>query len=149
MSDQPGAGSGVPSVPSATTVATPDVIPVVRYADPRAGIAFLTEAFGFTATAVHDAPDGGVTHAELVHEGGMVMVGGRGGGGVLPADTGPAVVYVVVEDPDAHHDRAVAAGAEVLQAPVDQEYGSREYTARDPEGNIWSFGTYRPAPVAG
>jgi uncharacterized glyoxalase superfamily protein PhnB len=149
MSEQPGAGNGVPSVASATTVATPDVIPVVRYADARAAITFLTEAFGFTATHVYDGEDGGVAHAELTWEGGMVMLGTKGQGSVLPAETGPSVVYVVVDDPDAHHERAVAAGADVLQELTDQDYGSREYTARDPEGNIWSFGTYRPAPVAG
>jgi uncharacterized glyoxalase superfamily protein PhnB len=53
-------------------------------------------------------------------------------------------VYVVVEDADAHHARAVAAGAEIVLPLRDQDYGSRDYSARDPEGNIWSFGTYRP-----
>ncbi len=149
MSEQSGAGSGVPSVASALTVATPDVVPVVRYADARAAVQFLTDAFGFTTSQVHDGPDGTVAHAELVWAGGMVMLGTAGQGSVLPEKTGPSVVYVVVDDPDAHHERAVAAGAEVLQDLTDQEYGSREYTARDPEGNIWSFGTYRPAPVAG
>ena len=149
MSEQSGAGSGVPSVASATTVATPDVIPVIRYSDARAAVQFLGDAFGFTATQVYDGPDGSVAHAELTWEGGMVMLGQKGQGGVLPDDTGPSVVYVVVDDPDAHHERAVAAGAEVLQGLTDQDYGSREYTARDPEGNVWSFGTYRPAPVAG
>lgn len=55
--------------------------------------------------------------------------------------------YVVVEDPDAHHNhkRAQAAGAEIVRELTDQDYGSREYSARDPEGNLWSFGTYDPA----
>jgi uncharacterized glyoxalase superfamily protein PhnB len=53
-------------------------------------------------------------------------------------------LYVVVEDADAHHDRAKAAGAEIVMAPRDTDYGSRDYAAKDPEGNTWYFGTYRP-----
>jgi uncharacterized glyoxalase superfamily protein PhnB len=51
---------------------------------------------------------------------------------------------VVVEDPDAHHARAKAAGADVIRELEDQDYGSRDYSARDFEGNTWSFGTYNP-----
>ena len=57
--------------------------------------------------------------------------------------------YVVVDDPDAHHDRAVAAGANVVMPLTDQDYGSRDYAARDPEGNQWSFGTYQPVAHSG
>ena len=53
-------------------------------------------------------------------------------------------LYVVVEDADAHHDRAKAAGAEIVMALRDTDYGSRDYAAKDPEGNTWYFGTYRP-----
>jgi uncharacterized glyoxalase superfamily protein PhnB len=53
-------------------------------------------------------------------------------------------IYAIVEDPDAHHVRAKAAGAEILRELTDQDYGSRDYSARDPEGHLWSFGTYRP-----
>jgi uncharacterized glyoxalase superfamily protein PhnB len=51
---------------------------------------------------------------------------------------------VAVDDPDAHHARAKAAGAVIMMELTDQDYGSREYAARDPEGNVWCFGTYRP-----
>ena len=57
---------------------------------------------------------------------------------------GPVVVYVVVDDPDALHDRAVTAGAEIVMGLTDQDYGSRDFAVRDPHGNIWSFCTYRP-----
>jgi uncharacterized glyoxalase superfamily protein PhnB len=53
-------------------------------------------------------------------------------------------MYVAVDDPDAHCEQARAAGAEIVQEITEQEYGSREYAARDPEGHTWSFGTYRP-----
>ena len=58
---------------------------------------------------------------------------------------GRASLYLVVDDPDAHHARALEAGAELVRDLKDEDYGSRAYTARDPEGNLWSFGTYRPA----
>jgi uncharacterized glyoxalase superfamily protein PhnB len=53
-------------------------------------------------------------------------------------------LYVAVDDPDAHHARASEAGATIERELNETDYGSREYTARDPEGNLWSFGTYRP-----
>ena len=58
---------------------------------------------------------------------------------------GRAWVYVAVDDPDSHYERAKAAGAEVLGEPHDAIGGrQRGNSARDPEGNLWSFGTYRP-----
>ena len=49
-----------------------------------------------------------------------------------------------MDDPDAHHDRAKASGADIVMELTDQPNGSREYAAEDPEGNVWSFGTYDP-----
>jgi len=124
------------------------IVPVIRYADADAAITFLTSAFGLIAGQVNRNDDGSVGHAELSSGDAVIMLGTRSDP-PGPFDGGPAVVYVVVDDPDAHHDKATAAGAEVIDELVDQPYGSREYAARDPEGNVWSFGTYRPqaAPV--
>lgn len=58
------------------------------------------------------------------------------------------VGHVVVADPDAHHQRAKAAGAQIIKELEDQDYGSRDYSARDLEGNLWSFGTYDPSNPA-
>ena len=49
---------------------------------------------------------------------------------------------MVTDQPDALHDRAVAAGATIVRGLRDEEYGSRGFSATDPEGNLWSFGTY-------
>lgn len=117
--------------------------PTLRYTDAKAAIAFLTRAFALTEQQVATAEDGTIAHAELSWEGGVVMLGTR----TDPPgafDTGRAVLYLPVDDVDAHHDRAVAAGAEIVHGLTDQPYGSREYVARDPEGNLWCFGTYRP-----
>ncbi|RMB81939.1 VOC family protein [Streptomyces shenzhenensis] len=125
----------------------PSIYPTLLYADAKAAIEQLTEAFGFTELSVYEGEDGSVVHAELVQGNGAVMLGSKGRGGVfdtLMRDAGPAGVYIVVDDVDAHHQRAVDHGAEILLPPTDQDYGSRDYTARDAEGNIWSFGTYAP-----
>jgi uncharacterized glyoxalase superfamily protein PhnB len=66
------------------------------------------------------------------------------GGEIYDQGTGTAVVYVAVDEVDSLHERARDAGAEIVMAPTDQDYGSRDFTARDPEGNLWSFGTHRP-----
>ncbi|MFJ5551527.1 VOC family protein [Streptomyces sp. NPDC093225] len=127
---------------------SPTVCPTLLYNDAKAAVRLLTEAFGFTRVAVYEADDGTVMHAELAYGTGVVMLGSKGRGGVFDTamgDAGPTGVYVVVEDVDAHHKRAVEHGVEILMEPTDQEYGSRDYMARDGEGNIWSFGTYAPA----
>ncbi|MCS0603202.1 VOC family protein [Streptomyces sp. LP11] len=125
----------------------PGVFPTLLYADARAAIRQLTEALGFTELSVYETEDGTVLHAELTQGNGAVMVGSRGRGGVFDTamrEAGPAGVYVVVDDVDAHHERALAHGVEILAPPADQDYGARDYLARDAEGNIWSFGTYAP-----
>ncbi|MGW4495555.1 VOC family protein [Streptomyces sp. NPDC004376] len=126
----------------------PSIYPTVLYADAKAAIGQLTEALGFTELTVYESEDGMVLHAELAQGNGAVMVGSKGRGGVFDSvmkDAGPAGVYIVVDDVDAHHQRAVEHGVEILMPPTDQDYGSRDYMARDAEGNVWSFGTYAPA----
>ena len=59
-------------------------------------------------------------------------------------DLGPTAVYAAIDDPDAIHARAVGVGVDIVMELTDQEYGSRGFAARDPEGNVWCFGTFRP-----
>jgi len=129
------------------TSALPSVYPVIRYRDAPAAIEFLTRAFQLGRSEVHEGPDGTVLHAQLTWGTGVVMLGSDSEGGDGPFDTGKTVVYLAVDDPDEHHDHAVAEGAEIVMELVDQPYGSRDYAALDPEGNVWSFGTYRPGPL--
>ncbi len=118
--------------------------PVLVYDDGAKAIQFLTQAFGFTEREAHKNPDGSIAHAELGYEGGVIGLSDRAKGERSIFDLGPCAIYVVVDDPDAHHDRAVAAGADVVYPLTDQEYGSRDYAVRDPEGFVWAFGTYVP-----
>ena len=127
----------------------PNISPVLRYRDAAAALDWLERAFGFERHQVIEDPGGTIAHAELRLGDAMIMLGS-----VRPPDSnaysavapppGSASIYVVVDDPDAHHARAREAGAEVVRALEDTDYGSREYSARDPEGNVWSFGTYQP-----
>lgn len=125
----------------------PTICPTLLYTDAKAAIRQLTEAFGFTQVAAYEGDGGIVQHAELSYGNGMVMLGSKGRGGAFDAamtGAGPAGVYMVVDDVDAHYKRAVEHDVEILMAPTDQDYGGRDYMARDSEGNVWSFGTYAP-----
>jgi uncharacterized glyoxalase superfamily protein PhnB len=122
----------------------PSISPVIRSPDPAAAMTFLEAAFGFRVHEVHEGPDGAIAHAEVAFGNGMVMVGPSTGGDSV-FDTGAQSIYVVADDVDALHDRAVAAGAEIVFPLTDQDYGSRDFSAKDPDGNVWSFGTYRPS----
>ena len=115
---------------------TPNVYPFTRYRDPEAALAWLSQAFALEEHAVHRGDNGAIVHAEVSHGPGIVMFGEGD-----PASQG---IYVAVEDADAHYEGAKAAGAEIVRELEDTSYGSREYTAKDPEGHVWSFGTYRP-----
>ncbi len=127
----------------------PNIFPAVRYADADAGVAFLKDAFGATEKAVHRGEDGVIRHAELALGTGVVMVGQHSEHGWLGGETprplsSTVSIYVVVPDPDRHQATAREAGAAVVRELENTDYGSREYSVRDPEGNLWSFGTYDP-----
>jgi uncharacterized glyoxalase superfamily protein PhnB len=119
------------------------IFPTLRYDDAGKAIDFLIDAFGFERHAVYSGDNGDVRHAELRLGNGLVMLGSANGDIGATRGRGGAI-YIVVGDPDAHADRARAAGAELIRDSHDTDYGSREYGARDPEGNVWSFGTYQP-----
>jgi uncharacterized glyoxalase superfamily protein PhnB len=127
----------------------PNIFPSVRYQDANAAIDWLKRAFGFEEHAVYRDDDGTVGHAELRLGIGMIMIGqvreadwmdGRAPDPLASAHG----IYVVIDDVDAHHDRAKAAGAEIVREPIDEDFGGRDYRVRDLEGNQWSFGNYDP-----
>jgi uncharacterized glyoxalase superfamily protein PhnB len=127
------------------------IIPALRYGDGQAAIDWLCKAFGFERKMVVPGEGGGIAHAELTLENGMVMLGdGETEYGrfvrppVPPERSNTQGTYVVVADVDGHYARAKAAGAEILLDIETHEYGGRDYTCRDPEGHVWTFGTYDP-----
>ena len=131
------------------TPPAPQVWPTLRAKDARALIRFLVEAFGFEETVVHGEGET-VHHAQLSWpEGGGVMLGSvreTDGRDLWPLRPGSFGAYVVTADPDTVHARAKAAGAEITTELHETDYGSRDFAARDPEGNRWSFGTYPGEP---
>lgn len=122
------------------------VVPTLRYSDAEAAMRWLVDVLGMEELAVYRDEDGTITHAELKWRTGYVMLGTKGEGAF--GSTGPAVTYLVESDSsaiDAGHRRAIEESADVVMAPSEQDYGSREFAVRDPEGNVWSIGTYDPA----
>lgn len=125
---------------------------IISYRDAPAAARFLEEAFGFVPTASYARADDPtvIEHAEMRWPlGGGIMYGTAGKddspfGQRIPGNDS---VYVVCDDPDRLFARATAAGAEVVRGLVDEDYGSRGFTVRDPEGNLWSFGTYAGEPM--
>jgi uncharacterized glyoxalase superfamily protein PhnB len=129
----------------------PQVWPTLRARDARALIRFLVDAFGFEETVVYG--DGDVVHhAQLSWPlGGGIMLGSAredGPSDEWPLQPGSFGAYVVTDDPDGLCQRARAAGAEIMSDVHETDYGSRDFAARDPEGNRWSFGTYPGEPRA-
>jgi len=121
----------------------PTFYPAFNYRDAAAAIDWLVRAFGFELILRVDDGKGGIAHAELAYEDGVIMLGSPN-----PL-MGPMAVqhtYVAVKDPDAHHARAKAAGAKIVMELRDTDYGSRDYACEDLEGHRWYFGTYRPGP---
>ena len=128
-----------------------NIIPGMRYRDAPAAIEWLCSAFGFSKNLVVPGPGDTIAHAQLVLGDGMIMLGS-----VADDDYGQVVktpqeaggntqsAYVVVDEIDAHYQRAMAAGAEIVMEIADQEYGGRLYSAKDPEGYLWNFGSYDP-----
>ena len=116
-----------------------DIIPSLRYQDAPAALDWLCIAFGFEPRFVVPDADGGITHARLTFGNAMIMLA------TARDDAfGPVQMLVRVADVDAHHARAVAAGAQVVVAPHDFAFGGRLYACRDPEGNLWNFGSHDP-----
>ncbi len=122
------------------------VFPCLTFKDAKASFDWLERALGAERVAVYEDDEGRVAHAEIRIGASTIMAGDeRAGSKATPP--GVSVVYVVIDDADAAYERAKAAGVEVTE-PVDQDYGSRDITVTDPDGNRWSLGTYAGAAAA-
>ena len=133
-----------------TTVAVGQVTmyPILGYRDLAAAIDWLCRVFSFEPLEIVQNEDGAYVHVELRLGDGVIMPTTQSKD--LDADNPwnqsltTQGLYVALDGVDTHYDRAVSEGAEILRPLAETDYGSREYTARDLEGNLWSFGTYRP-----
>jgi uncharacterized glyoxalase superfamily protein PhnB len=147
MSKPAGPGRSQTRSMNATTP-PPQVWPTLRARDARSLIRFLVDVVGFEETVVYGDGEQ-VDHAELSWPpGGGIMLGssrptGDDQCGLVP---GTFSAYVVADNIDGLYARVVAGRADITDTPHDTDYGSRDFALRDPEGNRWSFGTYRGAP---
>jgi len=128
------------------------IMPCLRYRDAPAAIDWLTKVLGFEATLIVPNEDGTIAHAQLSYGNGMVMLSSifdteYGRLMKQSAQIGGFVTqsaYLVVSDADEVHARCVKAGAPIVMELKDEDYGGRGFTCRDPEGHVWSIGTYDP-----
>ncbi len=127
------------------TTLAPTLYPLMRFNDAPAAIDFLGRAFGFVRREVITNPDGTIAHAELALGPSILMIGSDRDDPRLGRRAGKGWIYVAVDDADEHCRTARQEGAKIITEPFDTDYGSRDYTALDLEGNQWHFGTYRPA----
>jgi uncharacterized glyoxalase superfamily protein PhnB len=128
-------------VSAATVVAT------LRYRDAPAAIRFLRDGLGFELGHMSEDDQGRIVHAELWHGDDVLMLGSDRDDTPWDQQPGTGGTYVVLEgdaDVDSAFAAATAAGATAVSEPRSPEYGGRECIVRDPEGNLWSLGTYRP-----
>jgi uncharacterized glyoxalase superfamily protein PhnB len=120
-----------------------EIIPYLLYADCEAALDWLAEAFGLEEVLRYKGEQGYVNHAEMRLGDAVIYMGDPGDDYRNPKEVGHETVgiYCVVDDVDAHFERAKAAGAVIREEPEDKPYGIRSYTARDPEGHLWFFAT--------
>lgn len=126
----------------------PTLYATLQARDAAALIDFYVSAFGFVVAARYDDGDT-VAHAQLNWPDGRggIMLGSHKPGTAWSREPGTAGTYVVTTDPDALYERVAAAGADIIRPLSGTDYGSREFTVRDPEGNLWSFGDYAGEPT--
>ena len=120
---------------------TQQITPYLLYEDGEAAIEFLSGAFGFREVDRTTGGAGGL-HAELEVSlgGGRIYLGQPPAGFENPAKVGrTSLLYILVEDVDAHYERAQAAGATIIEEPNDLPFGHRRYGCSDPQGHEWFF----------
>jgi uncharacterized glyoxalase superfamily protein PhnB len=129
-------------------IEAPRLYPTMRCRDAEAMIRWLIDVVGFSERVIY-RKDGTINHAELSYGSSMLMLGqsrddeyGKLVGDLAGRRTD--AVYVAVDDPDALYARVRTAGAKIETELHTTDYGSRDFACRDPEGNLWSFGTYWP-----
>ena len=128
-----------------TTVAAPTITVALACDDAHRVIRWMVDLLEFAIAELHEGPDGRVLHARLSWRTGNVFVSDRNR---APWDaTGPTTVCLAAASPaeiDRLWAKALAADAEVVEELGEAPYGSHQFGLRDPDGNLWTVGTYRP-----
>lgn len=117
----------------------PRIMPGLRYSDVASALEWLSRAFGLEEHLRWTDSDGTVRHAEMRFGDAFVEL----------SDGHDAGLLVMVDDVDAHFEKARAAGATITSEPEDKPWGLRQYGAKDHEGNSWGFAQFvRDVPPA-
>ena len=125
-----------------------NLYPSLSYDDAAAAIEWLCDVLGFRKRLIVPGPDGTVVHSELSLGPGVVMVGsprdddGRSSPKRLGGVT--AALSIQCDDPDAVFERVAKAGWEILHDLQEEDHDARGFMTRDPGGQQWYVGTYRP-----
>lgn len=128
------------------------IIPAMRYRNATAAIKWLCDVFGFRVHLLVPGEGDVIHHAQLSLGSGMLMLGSVADNEFgkfikQPDEVGGVETqssYIVVGDADMVYARAKLAGAQIVRAIQDEDYGGRGFTCRDPEGHMWSVGSYDP-----
>lgn len=129
------------------------VIPGLRYRDAHAAIEWLCSVLGFERRLVAPHGEDEIAHAQLTLGGGMVMLGSmrddEHGHHVVasePEGKLTQAAYIVVSESDigALYEHVKAKGARIVMELEEQPYGGSLFAVRDPEGQLWSIGSYDP-----
>ena len=131
-----------------STVSNPTVWLTLQAQDAPKLIDFYVDTFGFILAARYGQGDT-VDHAQLnwPEGNGGIMLGSHKPDADWSRQPGTAAGYIVTTDPDALYERVLQHKVDVVCPLSDTDYGSREFVVRDPEGNLWSFGSYTGQPM--
>ena len=128
------------------------MFPGLRYKNAPAAIDWLCDVLGFDRKLVIPGEDNNIVHAQLQLGAGIIMLGSVNenefGKHVKPPDfvdkVNTQVAYIYIKDIDKHYQNAKSKGAEMVVELREEEYGGKYYLCRDPEGHLWSIGSYDP-----
>lgn len=115
------------------------ITPYLQVRDAASLIDFLKRAFNAEEILRAPREDGKIAHAQVRIEGSMVELADA----TPQFKPNPTAIWLFVDDADAVYERALAAGATSIHEPMDQDYGDREASVRDPFGNHWYIATHR------
>ncbi|KAA3615786.1 MAG: glyoxalase [Calditrichaeota bacterium] len=128
------------------------IIPTMRYNDASSAIEWLCKVFGFKKHLVVPGDEGKIIHAQLTFGNGMIMLGSAAedeyGALVQPPanESSPCTQssYIIVDDIDALYEKTKSAGGKIEIQLKEEDYGGKVFSCRDPQGQLWNFGSYNP-----
>jgi len=128
------------------------MFPSLKYVNAPEAIEWLCKVLGFEKKLVVPGPDNTIAHAQLTLGTGMVMLGSMDNNEYGKYIKPPQLLdgintqtsYIYIKNINAHYAKAKSAGANIIIDLREEEYGGKLYLCKDPEGYLWSIGSYDP-----